>query len=281
MTTIQDALARGVTVHPNGRRNQGIAACYAEDPSNALVLEQALSSLRQCESGGCLGDCLGQIKILHAGDFGARDGELTLRWGDCARKVVRLRQARIDGLLRSARRPAALSSKSFSNFEATAGTGIALGAVQQALTSKRSLVLAGSPGTGKTHLGAAFGNARLAKGFATLFAVWPELLDDLREAVREDGGARTLKEVEQVGNLVLDDVGSERVTPFVCEQAFRIVNARLLNQRQTIITTNLETPTALLEHFGGGNEGRRIVSRLREMADWVLLEGPDFRLRSL
>ena len=58
-----------------------------------------------------------------------------------------------------------------------------------------------------------------------------------------------------------------------------IVSARLAADRQTVVTTNYATAGELIERFGGGQEGMRIVSRLFGLCTPARLAGPDWRLR--
>jgi len=143
--------------------------------------------------------------------------------------------------------------------------------------TKNNPVLIGEAGVGKTHLAAAILNAALAQDRAAVFVTIPELMQGLRAAQRTDAADAVLELLSTTDLVVLDDLGSERVTDFVTEQLFVIVNARYLREKQTIVTTNYTQPTALSERYGSVT-GERIVSRLREMCRWLVLEGEDWRV---
>ena len=64
------------------------------------------------------------------------------------------------------------------------------------------LALVGSPGTGKTSLGAALANDRIARGKAALYVVAPDLLDHLRAAYRKDADVPYPHLFEQVRTRV-------------------------------------------------------------------------------
>ena len=55
-----------------------------------------------------------------------------------------------------------------------------------------------------------------------------------------------------------------------------MINARLLRQRQTVVTTTLPMWGVIKQLRGLA--GHRIVSRLAEMCTWVEVTGDDFRL---
>ena len=74
--------------------------------------------------------------------------------------------------------------------------------------------------------------------------------------------------------LVLDDMGSERHTPFAEDKLFQIVNYRYEERLPTIVTT-LAFPAEL------DNMRPRIASRLLDsmVVTMMVMEGPDYRRR--
>lgn len=142
----------------------------------------------------------------------------------------------------------------------------------------KGIVLAGAVGVGKSHLAAAIVNEQLDRGGKALFCAVPALMNDLRAAVKDGKQELLLKELSTVPLLALDDLGAERGTEFALEQLFLIVNTRLVGQKATVITTNYVDPTDLIARLGEMT-GQRIVSRLREMGEWVVLKGRDRRMK--
>ncbi|MBI2846037.1 MAG: ATP-binding protein [Chloroflexi bacterium] len=102
------------------------------------------------------------------------------------------------------------------------------------------LVLSGLAGVGKTHLAAAIANQRLEQGHLVLFVSLPDLLDHLRSSFIPDSEAAYDERLEAVRTaplLVLDDVGTQTVTPWAQEKLHQILNYRYLAQMPTVIVT--------------------------------------------
>jgi len=90
--------------------------------------------------------------------------------------------------------------------------------------------------------------------------------------------AEVIDRVTKAELLVLDDLGAERPTDWVEETRNHIVNSRYNDRRPTIFTTNYED----LEDDQDiqslkARVGRRMLSRLREMCQFLEYDGPDFR----
>jgi DNA replication protein DnaC len=278
----------------------------ALDPEDVRRLEAAAAEHAKCRAGLCAENCQGTLIRVRPGiplRPGIDERRLLFRPTMCDRREAAERAAQVERevaakaaaeaaaqaeaeaeakaqrLHRLERLPPLLRTKTLATFTPSPGTQAAYAAaVACAADTTRGLVLAGPPGTGKTHLGIGVLLARIEAGGDGRLVTVSELLDELRRAVRDDAGDDVLHSFKLTPLLVLDDLGVERTTEFAKEQLFSLLNARLQHMRQTLVTTNYETPSALIERLGGV-VGRSIVSRLRELADWVVLKGPDYRVR--
>jgi DNA replication protein DnaC len=139
------------------------------------------------------------------------------------------------------------------------------------------LYFGGGVGTGKTHLAVAVMNDLIRRErVPALFVTVPELLDNLRGAYNDP--AKNLDEwMEAVKNaelLILDDLGSEKPTPWVQERMFVIINHRYRESLPTLITSNTR-PKDLPSQLG-----ERTASRIFSMCTGVELEGDDYRKSS-
>ena len=142
------------------------------------------------------------------------------------------------------------------------------------LDAGRGLWFFGSVGTGKTTLAMLVSRHALEAGRSVAIYSLPRLLAEIRTTFDDDRSntyVDLLDRLTAVDLLHIDDVGTEKTSPWVLEQLYAIVNARYENERSVIITTNLER-AELAEQI---NE--RTVSRLEEMCEVLPLWGPDAR----
>lgn len=146
----------------------------------------------------------------------------------------------------------------------------------------RGLLFVGGVGRGKTHLAVAVLKTLLKKGFSCLFVDFHELLADIRgsyDTVSQTSEYEILKPVIHVEVLLMDDLGSQRMTDWMQDTVFHIINLRYGQNRPTIITTNLglEPVKSQSEESLQDRLGQRVVSRLYEMCTRLDLDGSDYR----
>jgi DNA replication protein DnaC len=103
------------------------------------------------------------------------------------------------------------------------------------------LVLTGSYGCGKTHLAAAIANYRAEMGYQVpRFEVVPDLMDHLRATFGPKSRVsldRRFEEVKKSELLILDDLGTQNMTPWAKEKLYQLFNYRYNNELPTVITT--------------------------------------------
>lgn len=91
------------------------------------------------------------------------------------------------------------------------------------------LVLTGDYACGKTHLAAAIANHRAGLGDPPLFVMVPDLLDHLRATFSPHSQTtfdRRFDEIRTAPLLVLDDLGTQSMTPWVREKLSQLFNYR-------------------------------------------------------
>jgi DNA replication protein DnaC len=105
------------------------------------------------------------------------------------------------------------------------------------------LVITGFYGAGKTHLAAAIANHRAAIGDPPLFVVVPDLLDHLRATFSPHSQStfdRRFEEIRTARLLILDDLGTQSMTPWVREKLYQLFNYRSSAELPTVITLSTD-----------------------------------------
>ena len=112
-----------------------------------------------------------------------------------------------------------------------------------------SLLLQGATGIGKTHLCLAIARGVTEQGFGVVYGSVQPLVRRLEAEHfgREQGNSED--QLISCDLLVLDDLGMEFDTPFSRACIYNILNARLLEGRPTVVSTNLSI-SAMKERYG-------------------------------
>jgi len=149
------------------------------------------------------------------------------------------------------------------------------------------LLIWGQPGNGKSHLAAAICHQLKEAGHTVIFKKVPNLLERIRNTFRR-GANETEQQImdalRECDLLVMDDIGAEKVTDWVLEVLFRIIDGRYSYRRPIVFTTNF-SPTSLLLRFqpeGKATEeqeiaAKRIHDRIIGMTAIVENRAPSYR----
>lgn len=144
-----------------------------------------------------------------------------------------------------------LHDRTFANYDPRKGENLKaneLKSLEKAFLAAREyaekprgwIVFAGTYGCGKTHLAAAIANYRADLGYPPLFVMVPDLLDHLRAAFNPNSTTsldRRFEEVRTANLLILDDLGTQSMTPWVREKLYQLFNYRYNAELPTVITT--------------------------------------------
>jgi DNA replication protein DnaC len=105
------------------------------------------------------------------------------------------------------------------------------------------IIFTGTYGCGKTHLAAAIANYRASQGYPVMFVVVPDLLDHLRSTFSPSSSTsydRRFEEIRTTPLLILDDLGTQNMTPWVREKLYQLFNYRYNAKLPTVITSSDE-----------------------------------------
>jgi DNA replication protein DnaC len=151
---------------------------------------------------------------------------------------------------------------------------------------KRGLWLYGAAGRCKTSLAISALKTLMQRERSTLFVQTIELMNKLRASLGKDAELsqdELLRAVTETDVVVLDDVATERPTPYVLEQFYYIVEKRRSAGLWTIFTSNLGTKD--LENYwrpadckpGDFYPGLRVVERIKEYCSGIAVSGRNQR----
>ena len=117
-------------------------------------------------------------------------------------------------------------------------TQIARLAEGEFLEGATNLCIFGNPGTGKTHVMAAIGNALVRQGRTVLFTPVSQLVEKLLEAKRDLRLTRELRRLDRIDCLALDDIGYVQHDRAEMEVLFAVLAERY-ERKSVMITSNL------------------------------------------
>lgn len=151
---------------------------------------------------------------------------------------------------------------------------------------RNGLFIAGSYGTGKTHLASAIANQLIGTGTACICMTMIDLLDRIRETYSAAAGdadeACILSQYQDVPLLIIDDIGSEQPTEWGVAKIFAIINARYEGYMPTVITANYngeELVQRMTPEGGDRRNAEKTLDRLKETCVGIDMTWDSWRTR--
>lgn len=175
------------------------------------------------------------------------------------------RQRRCAEILAGSGIPKRFMGKTLDNYEATnEGQTAALQFARRFAKSdnpERSMILCGKPGTGKTHIACAIGQATAERLLSVRFATVLGAIRTVKDTYRRESPmseTEALRELQSPDLLILDEVGIQVGSEHEKMLVFEIINERYAQCRPTILISNLDE-SDLTQYLG-----ERIIDRFRE-----------------
>ncbi|MBQ9684993.1 MAG: ATP-binding protein [Oscillospiraceae bacterium] len=111
--------------------------------------------------------------------------------------------------------------------------------------ASRNLLFQGGTGLGKTYLSACIARVVAGRGFSVCYETAAAALDNYerakfsRDSEEGEAAATRIRRMESCDLMILDDLGTEMVTPMSQSALYTLINNRLVGGKKTIISTNL------------------------------------------
>lgn len=145
-------------------------------------------------------------------------------------------------------------------------------------SSYQNILLYGNTGVGKTFLANCIANELLSQAHTVIYLTSFQLFDILEKDKFSKEDTRYTKErrldfILQCDLLIIDDLGTEMNNSFISSQLYNCINERHLNQKSTIISTNLTLDLLSATY------SERIFSRITGNYMLLKIVGDDIRYK--
>ena len=139
----------------------------------------------------------------------------------------------------------------------------------------KNLFFYGNTGVGKTFLSNCIAKELLEKGYSVIYFTAFQLFDILSKGVfqKDSDAIAAHQNIYDCDLLIIDDLGTELANTFTSSQFFLCVNERILRQKSTIISTNLNM-SDMAEIYS-----ERVPSRITSNYTVIKLFGDDIRIQ--
>ena len=141
---------------------------------------------------------------------------------------------------------------------------------------KNGLIITGKSGVGKTHLATAILNKLTEKDMLVLMGRLILLLDVIKETFKDFSSKEKdiIELYSKVDMLIIDDLGTERISSWALEKLYTIIENRNENRLPIIITTRFDKQ-GLIERFSQSQDEQlvdAIISKLYQMCYGITLK---------
>lgn len=141
----------------------------------------------------------------------------------------------------------------------------------------RNIILAGNPGTGKTHLSIGLGISACNKGYKVYFTTAASLINELKETRSEKKLYTFEKRFEKYDLIILDELGYISFDKEGSELLFTFLSLRA-ERKSTIITTNLSF-NRWNEIFNDAVLTAALIDRMIHKSYVINMNGESYRIK--
>jgi DNA replication protein DnaC len=105
------------------------------------------------------------------------------------------------------------------------------------IARREDALFLGPPGTGKSHLAQAIGQAVIGQGYRVIYREAHILLEEIAEAALDGKRKEHMEVLATVPLLIIDDLGMRKLGPTAAEELLEIVMRRY-ERTSTLVTSN-------------------------------------------
>lgn len=262
----------------------GTPECTRADCFEVLHAESELAQCENCKGFPCqkkLNKTF-RAKIV----YDDRIKRLCVRYYFCEYEKERRFQKETEKLLGKSQIPKEYQGKTWEDYQVDEFNDLAVKVAKRLIEVEgKGAFFYGNVGTGKTLLASIIAGEMVKKRQGVIFITVPTISSQLRSTFKPNSPVTEtaiLEKLYTVPVLILDDVGLEKSTRFICGILANIFNERYNRNLKTIITSNY-TPENLEYIFnhpsddGESLDGSRIYDRWKKMCFPVELKGKSRR----
>jgi DNA replication protein DnaC len=190
-------------------------------------------------------------------------------------------ERRIERRIRDSKLP---ERKLLADFDFQFQTGVDRSQIMELATlsfveRKEGLILAGSSGTGKSHIAKALVLIGCQKLYRCRYTTAAQMLKDLMAGLSDDSLDQRLKAYTRAEILLVDEIGFDRLEQESTRNAslfFKVIDARYC-KASTLITTNIDFKS-LGDYLGDPVITTAIVDRMVHHSIIITIDGPSWRI---
>ncbi|WP_102274308.1 primosomal protein DnaI [Cytobacillus massiliigabonensis] len=245
---------------------------------------------KECNQCPSLEGCNNVMKGYHP-HLVIQRGSIDLHYDKCPRKVMEDEKRKNEKLIQSLYVPSDILHASFDSIYEDDDR---IDAVQKAASflmsykpdsKQKGIYFYGMFGVGKSFLLGAIANELAKKNVSSMIVYVPEFLREMKSSIADSTLNDKIAAIKKVPVLMFDDIGAETMSSWTRDEVLGpILQFRMLESLPTFFTSNFDFHE-LEHHLSYSQRGeeekmkaRRIMERIKYLAEPVLVEGPNRRV---
>ncbi|WP_313800713.1 primosomal protein DnaI [Cytobacillus sp.] len=255
-----------------------------------IKLYEYTQQSKECNQCSNLDNCINMMKGYHP-KLVIQRGSIDLHYDKCPRKVMEDEKRKNEKLIQSLYVPSDILHASFDSIYEDDDR---IDAVQKAASflmsykpdsKQKGIYFYGKFGVGKSYLLGAIANELANKKVSSMIVYVPEFLREMKSSIADSTLNDKIAAIKKVPVLMFDDIGAETMSSWTRDEVLGpILQFRMLESLPTFFTSNFDFHE-LEHHLSYSQRGeeekmkaRRIMERIKYLAEPVLVEGPNRRV---